>query len=372
MARLPTPGGDDNSWGDILNDFLATSHNTDGTIKDSAVTGLAGQTVSTSTPSDNDILTYNAGTNQWEPAAPTVSGAVDSVNGQTGVVTLDADDIDDSATTNKFTTAADISKLAGIEAGADVTDTVNVTAAGAVMTTGDQTVSGIKTFTTSPVVPNPTTPSQTAAAASIGEVTDLIAAEPGITDSSDGRITFTQPGSDYVPTLTPLVPTMVSMLPKAPLFPIGNTTTETSIINVPMTTTGWVKESIWRVTATGQITNNSGGATTVTFRLRNTTNATVYSLTTVTLASNAAARAFRLEIINEGNALLADGNCVVSDLHVAAAGADPVQQNMYSAVTPFGTLPQTWDLSVQFSVAHANISCSPFSAHLTYAYPEAP
>jgi hypothetical protein len=61
------------------------------------------------------------------------SGAVDSVNGQTGVVVLDADDIDDTSTTNKFTTASDISKLAGIEANADVTDSTNVNAAGAVM-----------------------------------------------------------------------------------------------------------------------------------------------------------------------------------------------------------------------------------------------
>jgi hypothetical protein len=61
------------------------------------------------------------------------SGAVDSVNGQTGVVVLDADDIDDTSTTNKFTTAGDISKLAGIEANADVTDSTNVNAAGAVM-----------------------------------------------------------------------------------------------------------------------------------------------------------------------------------------------------------------------------------------------
>lgn len=60
-------------------------------------------------------------------------GAVDSVNGQTGVVVLDADDIDDAATTNKFTTSSDISKLAGIESGADVTDATNVNAAGAVM-----------------------------------------------------------------------------------------------------------------------------------------------------------------------------------------------------------------------------------------------
>ncbi len=41
-------------------------------------------------------------------------GAVDSVNGQTGVVVLDPDDLNDAATTNKFTTASDIAKLAAI------------------------------------------------------------------------------------------------------------------------------------------------------------------------------------------------------------------------------------------------------------------
>ncbi len=41
-------------------------------------------------------------------------GAVDSVNGQTGTVTLDADDIDDSSTTNKFATAAELAAIAAI------------------------------------------------------------------------------------------------------------------------------------------------------------------------------------------------------------------------------------------------------------------
>lgn len=61
------------------------------------------------------------------------SGAVDSVNGQTGTVVLDADDISDAATAKKFATAAEKSKLAGIEALADVTDATNVAAAGAAM-----------------------------------------------------------------------------------------------------------------------------------------------------------------------------------------------------------------------------------------------
>jgi len=47
--------------------------------------------------------------------------AVASVNSQTGVVVLNADHISDTSTTKKFTTAAEITKLAGIEALADVT-----------------------------------------------------------------------------------------------------------------------------------------------------------------------------------------------------------------------------------------------------------
>lgn len=37
MSRLPLPGGDDNTWGDVLNDFLSVAHNSDGTLK--AVSG---------------------------------------------------------------------------------------------------------------------------------------------------------------------------------------------------------------------------------------------------------------------------------------------------------------------------------------------
>jgi len=43
MSRLPIPGQDKGAWGDVLNDYLSTSHNTDGTLKpiaQSAVTNL--------------------------------------------------------------------------------------------------------------------------------------------------------------------------------------------------------------------------------------------------------------------------------------------------------------------------------------------
>jgi hypothetical protein len=39
MARLPQPGGDNGTWGDILNQYLQVSHNDDGTVKDTGIVG---------------------------------------------------------------------------------------------------------------------------------------------------------------------------------------------------------------------------------------------------------------------------------------------------------------------------------------------
>ena len=67
-------------------------------------------------------------------------GAVDSVNSQTGVVVLDADDISDASTTNKFVTGGDLtnlSNLSGTNTG-DQTITLN----------GDVTGSGTGSFAT--------------------------------------------------------------------------------------------------------------------------------------------------------------------------------------------------------------------------------
>jgi hypothetical protein len=41
VARLPSPGGDNNTWGTILNEFLTVEHNADGTLKSSG--SLAGK-----------------------------------------------------------------------------------------------------------------------------------------------------------------------------------------------------------------------------------------------------------------------------------------------------------------------------------------
>lgn len=146
MARLPQPGGDANNWGTILNDFLLVEHNNNGTLKKSGditqakqdaqeakalanevsdafpTGGTTGQVLIKASNADRDTEWYTS------PMAP-----VTSVNGATGAVVLDADDISDASTTKKFTNQAAITKLGGIEANADVTDAQNVAAAGAMM-----------------------------------------------------------------------------------------------------------------------------------------------------------------------------------------------------------------------------------------------
>ena len=99
---------------------------------------------------ESNLASYDNGTTQFIAAG---GAPVQSVNSQTGTVVLDADDIDDTSTTQKFTTASDISKLAGIEAGADVTDATNVAAAGGVLSdptgvTGADQITNMMSLTT--------------------------------------------------------------------------------------------------------------------------------------------------------------------------------------------------------------------------------
>lgn len=151
-----------------------------------------GSSLTTGVTKFNFVGSGVTATESSDEVTVTVAGGgapVDSVNGATGVVVLDPDDLDDTATTNKFTTDAEISKLSGIETGAtadqtgaqiktayeaeanaftdaqftklaaiqasaDVTDATNVAAAGAVMNTGAETIAGVKTFSSDPLIPD--------------------------------------------------------------------------------------------------------------------------------------------------------------------------------------------------------------------------
>ncbi len=54
MSRLPTPGGDNGTWGTILNDYLEVSHDSAGALKASAVTS-AGAEVTTNKDTDGTL-----------------------------------------------------------------------------------------------------------------------------------------------------------------------------------------------------------------------------------------------------------------------------------------------------------------------------
>lgn len=61
MARLPIPGGDNGTWGSILNSFLSVSHNSDGTINPTAITAAGAVTsINNTTPSASGNVTLNA------------------------------------------------------------------------------------------------------------------------------------------------------------------------------------------------------------------------------------------------------------------------------------------------------------------------
>lgn len=59
MARLPQPGGDAGSWGDVLNDYLLQTHASDGTLKSSSVgqDQLTSNAVTTTSIADSSIST---------------------------------------------------------------------------------------------------------------------------------------------------------------------------------------------------------------------------------------------------------------------------------------------------------------------------
>lgn len=88
MSRLPTPGGDNGNWGQILNDYLSVEHNADGSLKirDEGIpaTIADGSITASKLSSSLNSMVANAQT------------AVQSVNGKTGQsVTLAAADISD-------------------------------------------------------------------------------------------------------------------------------------------------------------------------------------------------------------------------------------------------------------------------------------
>lgn len=76
MARLPTPGGDDDQWGTILNDYLSQGHNTDGTHKPLAQSNITNLSSDLAAKADDTDVVHIAG-------SETVTGPKDYTGGLT-------------------------------------------------------------------------------------------------------------------------------------------------------------------------------------------------------------------------------------------------------------------------------------------------
>lgn len=116
MAQLPSPGGNANNWGTMLNDYLQQALAADGTLVTSAtnsytsaantnlasnskpglvqlagdiggtynaptVTKLQGRAVSTNTPSDGEVLTWDNIGGEWIPQTVTGGGGGSGFSG---------------------------------------------------------------------------------------------------------------------------------------------------------------------------------------------------------------------------------------------------------------------------------------------------
>lgn len=143
MARLPVPGSDDGTWGEVLNEFLDVSLNSDGTIKANAVSSSSLQDNSVSgaklqadsvtesklnigTGANGEVLTKDSaqtGGFKWAPS----SGASPATGSSLGTVQL-AGDLGGTATaptvpalTGKADAARTITAGAGLTGGGDLT-----------------------------------------------------------------------------------------------------------------------------------------------------------------------------------------------------------------------------------------------------------
>lgn len=92
MTRLPQPGADANTWGDILNQFLEQSHNDDGTLKTSSVSA-SGAEMAANKGKANGYASLDATGKVLSSQLPAVNNAVTSVAGKTGDVTLAKADV---------------------------------------------------------------------------------------------------------------------------------------------------------------------------------------------------------------------------------------------------------------------------------------
>lgn len=172
MTRLPNPGQDEGTWGTILNEFLAESHNSDGSLRAGAVDATVIGDGTVTEPKLSAAVQSKLNT-----IAP-----VTSVNGQTGTVALTKSDIglgnvDNTADTNKPVSTP---VQTALNLKADDTAVVH--------SSGNESVSGIKAFSSSPTVPTPSSGSDAANKTYVDTSVAGVSAPPDATTGTKGLV----------------------------------------------------------------------------------------------------------------------------------------------------------------------------------------
>ena len=159
MPRLPQPGSDAGNWGDLLNDFLSTTHDSNGNLKTGSVTSaaIAADSVTlaklaiSNAPTSGQVLSFNGSNLTW--ATTSGSGSVaDASASVKGIVQL-AGDLGGTAaapTVPGLATKANTADVVAIAGAQTVTGAKNFTGglqsnSTAVVTTGDARLSDTRT-----------------------------------------------------------------------------------------------------------------------------------------------------------------------------------------------------------------------------------
>lgn len=152
---------------------------------------------------------------------------------------------------------------------------------------------------------------------------------------------------------------------------VQNSAAEVSMLVAPLSMPKLNQDAVFRVSAHGILVNNSGGAVTATFRLKNLTDVIAIATMVVNLPTDASgSRPWRLDVLGEGNTFLADSVFTVGHAVVGAGTTDALQQAMSQSINSGpGSDPQDWDLTVQFSVANTNTHLTVYGAQIAYALP---
>lgn len=90
-ARLPTPGGDSGTWGDVLNTFLGVGHSTDGYNTGALVETTQGTNYTLATTDNGTRVVVTSGVTITVPTVGTLGNGFECeiVNDTAGTVTID-------------------------------------------------------------------------------------------------------------------------------------------------------------------------------------------------------------------------------------------------------------------------------------------